>query len=331
MFDFNTSKMMRAALIAAVPGALAVGGIMYAQQQQPNFDSIQEKVLPVQGNVYMMVGAGGNTTVQVGKDGVLVVDTQFAPMANKILAEVKKLSDKPIRYIINTHVHGDHVGGNEAIAKAGGIIVGGNFAGQVAAASPAAIIAHENLLNRLSAPPAAGQQAVAFGNMPTDTYFTSSKDLYFNGEGIQLMHPAGAHTDTDTMVYFRRSDVISTGDIFNPTGFPFVDMNNGGDLNGLVGALNRIIEITIPADKQEGGTYVIPGHGRLCDEADVVEYRDMVTILRDRLQDAIKKGMTLDQIKAAKLTRDYDPLYSATEQQINRFLDNGYKSLTAKK
>jgi glyoxylase-like metal-dependent hydrolase (beta-lactamase superfamily II) len=266
----------------------------------------------------------------VGHDGVLLVDTQFGPLAEKILAEVKKLSPtKPISNIINTHVHGDHVGGNDFLSKSGGIIVGGNFAGQVAANSPASIIAHENLLNRLSAPPAAGQPAIPFGALPTDTYFGNSKDMFFNGEGIQLIHPPSAHTDTDTMVFFRRSDVISTGDIFNPTGLPFADVDRGGSLNGIVGALNRIIEITIPAEKQEAGTYVIPGHGHLCDEADVVEYRDMATILRDRIQDAIKKGMTLDQIKAAKITRDYDPLYNATEQAINRFLDNSFKSLTA--
>jgi cyclase len=316
------------ALITA-PAALMVGGLMYAQQQQ-NFDKVVEKVLPVQGNIYMMVGAGGNTTVQVGHDGVLVVDTQFGPLGERMLAEIQKLSDKPIRNIINTHVHGDHVGSNEFLSKSGGIIVGGNFAGQVAAASPAAIIAHENLLNRMSAPPAAGQPAIPFAALPTDTYFGNSKDMFFNGEGIQLIHPPnGAHTDTDTMVYFRRSDVISTGDIFNPTGFPFADVDRGGSLNGIVDMLNKIIEITIPAEKQEAGTYVIPGHGHLCDEADVVEYRDMATILRDRLRDAVKKGMTLEQIKAAKLTRDYDPLYNANEQQVNRFIENGYKSLTA--
>jgi len=325
------SRALRTTALIAAPALLAVGGYLYAQQPQIDFSKIEEHVWPVQGNVYMMVGAGGNSTIQVGKDGVLVVDTQFAPMADKMLAEIHKLSDKPIRYIINTHVHGDHVGGNDALSKAGGIIVGGNFAGQVAANSPAAILAHENVLNRMSAPPAAGQPAIPFGALPTDTYFTDSKDLFFNGEAVMLIHPKNAHTDGDTMVFFRRSDVISAGDIFTPGGFPNVDVARGGSLDGLVAALNRIIELTVPAEKQEGGTYVIPGHGHLCDEADVVEYRDMATILRDRFQDAIKKGMTLDQVKAAKLTRDYDPLYAANDAAIDRFVTAAYNSLSAKK
>jgi glyoxylase-like metal-dependent hydrolase (beta-lactamase superfamily II) len=330
LFSRFTGASRKAVLITA-PALLALGGYIYAQQQQPDFSKIEEHVLHVQGNVYMMVGAGGNSTVQVGKDGVLVVDTQFAPMVDKMVAEIRKLSDKPVRYIINTHVHGDHIGGNEALAKAGAIIVGGNFAGQVAADSGAAILAHENVLTRMSAPPAQGQPAIAFAAFPTDTYFNDSKDVFFNGEAVQLIHPRNAHTDGDTIVFFRRSDVISAGDLFTPGGFPNADMTRGGSISGVIAALNHIIELTVPAEKQEGGTYVIPGHGRLCDEADVVDYRDMATIIRDRFQDAIKKGMTLDQVKAAKLTRDYDPLYATNEAAIDRFVTNTYNSLAAKK
>jgi cyclase len=324
------SRTLRHAAMMAGPAILAVGGFLYAQQQQ-NFDNVVEHVLPVQGNVYMMVGAGGNTTVQAGKDGVLVVDTQFAPLAPKIIAEIKKLSDKPIRYVINTHAHGDHTGGNEAISKAGAQIVGGNFAGQVQQNAPAPIYAHENTLNWMTKPPNNGQP-VPFPSLPTDTYFTNSKDLFFNGEAVQLIHPPNAHTDGDTMVFFRRSDVLSTGDIFTPGGYPVVDLDRGGSINGLIAALNQIIEITVPAEKQEGGTYVIPGHGHLCDEADVVEYRDMATIIRDRFQDAIKKGMSLDQVKAAKLTRDYDPLYGSSTGfwTTDKFVEAVYKSLTMK-
>ncbi len=332
-------KFIKAA--AAVGVLFSAGGLLMLAQQQQDFSKVEERVIRVQGfgplggapptQVYMMVGAGGNTTVQVGKDGVLLVDTQFAPMADKMLAEIKKLTDKPLRNIINTHAHGDHTGGNETLSKAGNLIVGGNFAGQVAANSPAPIFAHENTLNWMNKPPAAGQPALPFGALPTDTYFTDSKDLYFNGEAVQLIHPHNAHTDGDTIVYFRRSDVISAGDLFTPGGFPNADIARGGSINGVIAALNRIIELTVPADKQEGGTYVIPGHGHLCDEADVVEYRDMATILRDRFQDAVKKGMTLDQVKAAKLTRDYDPLYAANQGQIDRFVENTYKSLSDKK
>jgi cyclase len=323
--------MRRTAWITAtIAGGIGLATLSIAQQPQ-NYDNVQEHVLPVQGNVYMMVGAGGNTTLSVGKDGVLIVDTQFAPMVPKMLAEIKKLSDKEIRYIINTHVHGDHTGGNEGLAKAGAIIVGGNFAGQVGETATAAIIAHENVLNRMSGPQPNNAPALPFGMLPTDTYFTGSKEVFFNGEAVQVLHQPNAHTDGDSIVFFRRSDVVATGDIFTPGRYPGIDLDRGGSINGLVNALNRIIEITIPADKQEGGTYVIPGHGHLCDEADVVEFRDMATIVRDRVQDMVKKGMTLAQVKDAKPTLDYDPLYGQANGSTDRFVEAVYKSLSAKK
>ena len=315
---------------AGIVIALVAAGLSLAQQQQ-NFDNVQEHILPVQGNIYMMVGAGGNTTLSVGKDGVLIVDTQFAPMVPKMLAEIKKLSDKPIRYIINTHVHGDHTGGNEALSRAGGIIVGGNFAAQVGESPTAGIIAHENVLNRMSGPQPNNAPALPFGMLPTDTYLNGSKEVFFNGEAIQVLHQPNAHTDGDSIVFFRRSDVVAAGDIFTPGRFPGIDLDRGGSINGLITGLNHIIEITIPADKQEGGTYVIPGHGHLCDEADVVEYRDMATIVRDRVQDMVKKGMTLAQVKDAKPTLDYDPLYGQANGATDRFVESVYKSLSAKK
>ena len=179
----------------------------------------------------------------------------------------------------------------------------------------------------------ANQAPAPQGAWPTDTYFTENKELFFNGEALQLFHPKAAHTDGDTIVFFRRSDVVLTGDIFSTTTYPIIDLQNGGSLNGIVDALNFILDITIPADKQEGGTMVIPGHGRLCDEADVVEYRDMVTIIRDRIQDMVKRGMTLEQVKAAKPTRDYDPLYGSTTGiwTTDMFVEAAYKSLSAKK
>ena len=304
-----------------------------ATRPAQNFDNVQVHILPVQGNVYMLVGAGSNIAVQVGKDGVLLVDTSFAPMADKVLAAIRTLSDKPIRYIINTHVHPDHIGGNEKLAKAGKSIVGGNFVANVGvgAADSAAIIAHENVLNRMSAPTGTSPPSPSAA-WPTDTYVTGSKDLFFNAEAVQLFHEANAHTDGDSMVFFRRSDVVVTGDIFTPATYPFIDLARGGNIQGIVKALNHIIEITVPADKQEGGTYVIPGHGRLCDEADVVEYRDMVTIIRDRIQDSLKKGMTLAQVKESKPTRDYDPLYAPGDQQAaDRFVEGVYNSLAGKK
>jgi glyoxylase-like metal-dependent hydrolase (beta-lactamase superfamily II) len=291
------------------------------------------KSLHVQGNVWMLIGGGTvNAAVQIGDDGVLVVDTMTEPLADKMLAEIRRLAgDKPIRYIVNTHVHQDHTGGNEKIAAAGQSIVAGNFAGQVGqdAANLAAVIAHENVLNRMSAP--VGSTAPRpFKAWPTDTFFVDDKDIYFNGEGIELVHVPAAHTDGDVMVWFRKSDVVVAGDLFITTTFPVIDLAQGGNLNGIIAALNRIIDLTIPRDKQEGGTYVIPGHGRLTDEADVVDYRDMVTIIRDRFQDAIKKKMTLEQVKAARLLRDYEGRYGATSGfwTTDAFIDAAYKSLS---
>jgi len=313
---------MRSMAVALVLAAAALA------QQPQNFDNVEIHTLPVQNNVYMLVGAGGNITVQTGKDGVLVVDTEYPQLTEKIYAAIRKLSDRPLRYIVNTHVHADHTAGNEKLAKLGSTIAGGNFAGDLSnAGEGATIIAHENVLKRMSEPPA-GQPKPAFGIWPTDTYFTAEKDIFFNGEAIQIIHLPSAHTDGDSLVFFRRSDVLATGDIFTPGHYPIIDLANGGNIQGLIAALNRIIQIAIPAEKQEGGTMIVPGHGRLCDQADVVEYRDMTTIIRDRIQDMVKKGMTLEQVKAARPTRDYDPLYGTTSFWTpEMFVEAVYKSL----
>jgi cyclase len=286
--------------------------------------------LPVQGHVYMLVGAGGNITVQIGDDGVLLVDTGLPQMSDKVLAAVRKLSDGPIRYIINTHVHADHTGGNEAIAKAGGTIAGGNVVGNIGASAgdQAAIFAFQTVLDRM-ATPVNGQPSAPQGGWPTETYTTPERKLFFNGEGIEMLHIPAAHTDGDTMVFFRRSDVISAGDIFVTNGYPIVDLARGGNIQGVLAGLNRIIELAIPADEQEDGTLIVPGHGRLCDVADVVFYQEMVTIIRDRVQDMVKKGMTLDQIQAARPTRDYDPRYGSTSGfwTTEKFVAAVYQSL----
>jgi cyclase len=326
--------------VPAVAALFLTASAGIAQQNQPpsprqnppapGFDNLEVKSLHVQGNVWMLVAGPFNAAVQIGDEGVLVVDTMVEPLGNKLLAEIKRLAgDKPIRYIVNTHAHPDHTGGNEKIASAGRSIVAGNFAGQVGpdAANSATIFAHENVLNRMSA---SGDQQRPFKALPTDTFFEDEKDLFFNGEGIQLVHIPTAHTDGDVMVWFRKSDVVVAGDLFITTTYPIITTQQGGTLNGIIAALNRILDITIPKDRQEGGTYVIPGHGRLTDEADVVDYRDMVTIIRDRFQDSIKKGMSLDQVKAARLTRDYDGRWGATTGfwTTDAFVEAAYKSLS---
>ena len=317
----------RLAALIVVCAALRLGSGqagLAAQQQSPS----ELHSLHVQGNVWMIVGPSGNSVVQIGDDGVFVVDTMSEALADTLTAEIKRLApDKLIRYVVNTHFHPGHSGGNEKVAAAGRTIVAGNFAQQVATDSPATIIAHENVLNRMSAP-TGKQSSRATNAWPNDSFFDDEKDLFFNGEGIELIHIPSAHTDGDLLVYFRKSDVVAAGDLYINTTFPVVDTASGGNFNGILAALNKIIDICIPQDKEEGGTFVVPGEGRLADEADVVEYRDMNTIIHDRFADAIKKGMTLEQVKAAKPTRDYDPLYGHNSYWTpDMFVEAAYKSL----
>lgn len=329
---------------AAVLGALAASLPSGAQQSAKpapqasappaiNPATAEVHVLHVQGKVYMLVGAGGNIAVQAGDDGVLLVDAGLASMSSKVLAAVKTISDKPIRYIINTHVHPDHTGGNEAIAKAGSTIAGGNVVGDIGASAgdQATIIAFQTVLDRMSAP--TGQQApTPEGAWPTDTYTTREKKLYFNGEPIEIIHEPNAHTDGDSIVFFHQSDVISTGDIFVTNGYPIIDLPRGGNFQGIIDALNHIIALATPRAMQEGGTLAIPGHGRLCDQSDVVFYQEMLTIIRDRVQDMIRRGMTLEQVKAARPTLDYDPRYAGNRSfwTTDMFIEAVYKSLSQK-
>jgi cyclase len=323
-------------IVAAFASAVAIDRAprASAQQREPtrarparaqNLESAEVHTLHVQGNVYMLVGGGGNVTLQVGDEGVLLVDTSVAAMSDKIMAAIRTLSDKPIRHIINTHFHADHTGGNENISRLGSTIAGGNVG--IGAGVGASVIAHENVLNRMSAPTGA-EAPTPFAAWPTDTFFTKQKELFFNGEAIEIIHQPAAHTDGDTLVFFRRSDVVSSGDLFVTTTYPVIDRGAGGNIEGVIAALNRILDIAIPRDKQEGGTYVIPGHGRLCDEADVLEYRDMVTIVRDRIVDMIRKGMTLEQVKAARPTLDYDGRYADADWTTDKFIEAVYRNLS---
>jgi cyclase len=303
------------ASLALLLSTILTTGALLAQAQSTDSGGLH--LIPVQGNVYLLMGPAGNITLQVGSDGVLLVDTMTAPLAPRIAAEIKQISELPIRFIIDTSMDADHIGGNEALAKMG-----------APGASPtdtggATTIAHENVVNRMATPARPGETPKATPGLPNDEYFTPTKDFYFNGEPIFVIHEANAHTDGDSIVLFRRSDTISTGDIFTPERYPVIDIERGGSVQGMLDALNHILHLTVPARLQEGGTRVIPGHGRLCDEAEVVEYRNMITIVRDRIQDMIKKGMTLEQVKAAKPTLDYDVQYGSGEA----FLEAVYKSL----
>ncbi|MGA2211665.1 MAG: MBL fold metallo-hydrolase [Bryobacteraceae bacterium] len=304
----------------------------------PNPTDGEVHVLPVQGNVYMLVGAGGNITVQVADMGVLMVDTGLAASADKVIAAIRKLSpDKPLQYIINTHVHPDHTGGNEKLRAAGTTITGANVTRDIADASQgAAIIAHQNILDRMSAPDpkktGGGASMAPVGAWPTDTFLGDRKTLWFNDEPVDIVHEKNAHTDGDSIVFFRHSDVIATGDIFVTTGYPFIDLERGGSIQGELDALNNVLDLAISKHDEEGGTYIVPGHGRLCDRWDLIEYRDMVTIIRDRIQAMLKKGMTVEQVKAARPTMDYDARYGADKGfgATDSFVEAIYKSLSKK-
>jgi cyclase len=325
-------------LFATMAGAiavLAVSGHLFAQKDQFPWDNYHVEdgitTIHVQGNVYMIHGLGGNVAVQTGDTGVLVVNTGLEQNATRLIAAIRRLSNGPLQYIFNTCMHPDQAGGNDALRMIGVTITGANVTGDIAdAAQGAQIIAHENVLDRMSAP--TGQKAsVPFGNWPTDTYVSGQKEVFFNEEPVIARWQPAAHTDGDSLVIFRRSDVVVTGDIFNTESYPYIDVEHGGSVQGEIDALNNIIDIAVPKHEEEGGTYIIPGHGRICDEFDVVEYRDMVTIVRDRVANAIKKGMTLEQIKAAGFTKDYDPRWSAREGPgtADNFITSVYRSLEA--
>ena len=279
-------------------------------------------VLPVQGNVYMLVSPSGNTVLQLGDDGVLLVDTQTAELAPKIAERIHEMADSPVRYVVvNTHVHADNTGGNQALANMGHEETG----------VPTEIIAHENVLLRMTAPPdeSTAETRLSPEGWPTAAYFTPHRDIHFNGEPIEILHQPAAHTDGDSLVFFRRSDVVSTGGIFTPESYPVIDLARGGSVQGVIDALNRIIRIAVPEDKQEGGTKVIPAQGRLCEEADVVEYRDMVTIIRDRVQALIDDGMSLEEVQAARPSLDYDTVYGTDTGSWTTamFVEAVYRSL----
>lgn len=290
--------------IALLVTALAANGTALAQGSRIESHHVQ-------GKVWLLTGAASNIAVQIGDDGILVVDTGGRETAADVLAAIRALSDKPIRWIINTHAHLDHTGGNETISQAG-MTVNGN---------PAAIIGHENVIARMSA------EDRPVTEWALNSFFEAGRDFYFNGEAIFLYHVPSAHTDGDILVHFRGSDVLVTGDVFVTTTFPVVDIDYGGGIDGFVAGLNKALDITVPAWLQEGGTYVIPGHGRIGDEADVVSYRDLALIVRDRVRASIERGATLRQVQSEKPSLDYDPRYSTPKWTSEMFIESVYRSL----
>ncbi len=291
----------------------------------------QVHVLPVRGNVYMLVGAGGNITVQAGEEGVLLVDTGLAPMSDKVLAAVRTISHRPIRYIVNTNEREEHTGGNEAIAAAGQTIpfrlTNPSHVQGTIGSNRASVISFLTVFHRMSAP--TGQVAPrAEAAWPDNTYSTPQKKLFFNDEPVLIMHQP-SNTDGNSIVHFRLADVVSTGDLVDLTGYPVIDVKAGGSIQATVESLNRLIDLTVPGRSSEGGTLVIPGHGRLADQPDVVYYQQMVAIVRDRIKDMMARRMTLEQVKAARPTRDYDSRYGRDTGPwtTDMFVEAAYLSL----
>jgi cyclase len=325
-------------------------------------------ILPVQGNVYMVMADGTNLTVSLGKDGILLVDTGSPKMTDKILAAVTQLASavaaapatnacfgancpgrwgwsspyigavisspapaRPLRYIINTSAAPDRIGGNDKIATTGFFPRGSQFGGAVEAVGPrASVIAHEEVLNRMSAPAGKAQPTPASA-WPTDTYFDEFHKLpeYFNGEAVIVYHAPAATSDGDSLVFFRHSEVISAGSLFSTVSYPLIEVDKGGTIDGVIAGLNKILDLAVAEYRAQGGTWIIPGRGRLSDTADVASYRNMVTIIRDRVRDLKRKGMTLAQVKTARPTMDFDGRYGSTTGSwtTEMFVEAVYSSL----
>ena len=298
--------------------AALVGPTQYVYSQ----DTQGPELLHVQGNVSMLAGAGGNIAVQVGKDGILLVDSGSAPMTDKVVQALRNVSKGQVTYIVNTNERADHVGGNANFAR-----LGRPLAIARAAQARVFIVGFSTMLERMSDPLA--KLGVPEPGWLNDTYSGPQKNLSFNGDAVQIFHQA-ATTGSDSIVLFRRADVIATGDIFDPTEYPIIDLKSGGSLQGVLEGLNRLRQMAVPADHMENGTMIIPGHGRVSDVADLDIYHQMVTIVRDRLQDMIKRGTTLEQVKAAKPTRDYDPVYGheTGNWTTDMFIEAAYRSLS---
>ena len=331
-----TARTATARSLAALAGLLmlAAQGSVVAQQDprplKPAYDDGTVEVIPVRGPVHLVAGSGANITVQVDPDGLLLVDTSAAAMSAKVLAAIRTISDKPIRQIINTSADEHHTSGNENLSNAGRNVnagIGGRGGREPARLEGAPVIAHEQVLHRMSG--LKGEAArEPFGVWPHDTFFTSRKQIYFADEVVEMLHMPAAHTDGDVIVWFRKSDVISTGDVFSTVTYPMIDLARGGSVQGMLDALNRILDTTFPAFTNQGDTLVVPGHGRICNESDVAEYRDMTTIIRDRIQAMIDKRMTLAQIKAAGPSKDYDGVYSTPAWTGDMFVEAIYTDLT---
>jgi cyclase len=302
--------------------SLAMCGALSARAAE--LDSGGLEVIKVRPDFYMIAGAGGNVGVNIGSDGIVLANAGSAAGADQVLAELKKLTDLPIRMILNTEAGPDFVGGNLKLARAGlAVRTGSNLA---------EIIAFDAVLSRMSARNA--NPSYPGDAWPNDAFLANRHAVRMNDQGIEAWHVPDAHSDGDSVIMFRRSDVVVTGDIIDMDRFPVIKLDQGGSIEGEIEALNKVIELTIapiPYIYKDVGTYVVPGHGRLCEQMDVVEYRDMVVNVRDNVEDLIKQGKTLDQAKAAHPALAFETRYGREPGVTDAFVESIYKSLTAKK
>lgn len=331
--DFEAKLKTATAAEARAKTLPSAGPSLTSRAVDPDPKDGEIHVLPVRGNVYMLVGDGGNVVVQTGDEGAFVVDTGGGNLTDKILAAIKQLSPKPIRMIANTSFLPAYTSGNEKLKNAGSDpSVVGTFLAMAApgAGSTASILSHENVVPRMNG--SFGTPAAPAGSWPIDTYIGDRLRKFHNGDSVELFHTPNAITDGDSFVHFRRADVIAAGDVFTTTQYPFIDAANGGSVQGEINALNAILARTVYEHSGEGGTLVVPGRGYLSDEHEVVEYRDMVAIIRDRVKAMIAGGASLQQVKAARVTADYDTRYGANTGAwtTDMFVEAVYNSLKKK-
>lgn len=316
----NRRSLAAASFAVGLVLILADGGRGFPVAAQ-QADAGDLDVVELKPNFFVIAGAGGNILVQTGPEGVILVDSGSREQADRVLATLRRLTPKPIRYIINTSMEPDHIGGNDRLARSGlSILPGAVAAGAglnddlVSNSGRASVLAHENVLTRLTS--ATGPQALPFALWPTKTFAYRMYSMYLNGEGIQVIHQPAAHTDGDTIVFFRRGDVIATGDIIDTTRWPVIDVARGGTMQGELDALNRLMDLSIlnvPLQWHPDRTFLVPGHGRVYDKFDLLEYRDAVTVVRDRVQSLIEEGKTLAQVKAADPTLGYRSQYGTDQ------------------
>jgi len=295
-----------------------LAGTAIAQQQPPtapsppDFSKVEIKATDLGDNVYMLEGQGGNITVAVAKDGIIMVDGQYAPLHDKIKAAISAISNEPIKYLINTHYHGDHTGGNEPFAKDGVTVVSEiNVKNRLAAGTT-------NGLTGAKVPPAPA------GALPTRTY-TGAYHIRLRGRVADLKHIANAHTDGDTYVWFKAANVLSTGDTFTNGRYPNIDFANGGNIRGMIAATDAYMKLT------NTKTRIVPGHGPLADKAALTEYRTMLVTARDRMAKLVKEGKSEDDMVAAKPFADLDAKWAPTDLASKNFIRVVYHSLADKK